>query len=116
MSSVSEEASHATVVEAFADLESLFLEVEVSTTGSLPLMKRGALHRPAVRLVVEFSLGMSPGQEGIVLRNKRQTEDFWSQQKQAHIDYQAHLLARPDSPDTESDQEESGPGASVSTE
>ena len=104
------------VVEVFADLKSLFLEVEMSTTGSLSLMKRGALHRPAVRLVVEFSIGMSPGQEGIVLRIKQQTEDFWSQQKQAHIDYQAHLLARPDSPDTEADREESGPGASVSTE
>ena len=27
--------------------ESLFLEVEMSTTGSLPLMKRGMLHRPS---------------------------------------------------------------------
>ena len=38
-------------------------------------------------------LRMSPGQEGIVLRVKRQTQDFWSQQKQAHIDYQAHLVS-----------------------
>ena len=27
--------------------ESLFLEVEMSTSGSLPLMKRGVLHRPS---------------------------------------------------------------------
>ena len=27
--------------------ESLFLEVQMSTTGSLPLMKRGVLHRPS---------------------------------------------------------------------
>ena len=39
----------------------------------------------------ECSVGVSPGQEGIVLRIKGQTQDFWSQQKQAHIDYQAHL-------------------------
>ena len=46
---------------------------------------------PAVRLIVECSIGVSPGQEGIVLRIKLQTQDFWGQQKQAHIDYQAHL-------------------------
>ena len=46
---------------------------------------------PAVRLIVEGSIGMSPGQEGIFLRIKWQTRDFWSQQKQANIDYQAHL-------------------------
>ena len=37
-------------------------------------------------------------------------------EKQAHIDYQAHLLACPDSPIMEVDWEESGPGASVSME
>ena len=36
------------VVEGICRLgESLFLEVEMSTMGSLPLMKRGALHRPS---------------------------------------------------------------------
>ena len=30
----------------------------------------------AVRLIVGFSVGVSPGQEGIVLRMKRQTHDF----------------------------------------
>ena len=35
---------------------------------------------------------MSLGQEGVVLRVKRQTQDFWNQQKQAHIDYETHLL------------------------
>ena len=64
-----------------------FLEVEMPTTGSLPLMKRA----PAVRLIKECSIGMSPGQESIVLRIKQQTQDFWNQQKQPHIDYQAHL-------------------------
>ena len=34
---------------------------------------------------------MSPGQEGAVLRVKQQTQDFQSQQKQAHLDSQAHL-------------------------
>ena len=33
---------------------------------------------------------VSPGKEGIILRTKWQTQDFWSQQKRAHIDYQAH--------------------------
>ena len=58
-----------------------FLEVEIPTMGSLPLMKRGALPDPAVRPIVECSVGVSPGQEGIVLRIKWQTQDFWSQQK-----------------------------------
>ena len=36
------------VVEGIHRLgESLFLEVEMSTMGSLPLMKRGVLHRPS---------------------------------------------------------------------
>ena len=39
-------------------------------------------------------IGMSPGQEGIVLRVKRQTQDFWSRQKQAHRDSRAHLGSR----------------------
>ena len=34
---------------------------------------------------------MSPGQEGTVMRVKQQTQDSWSQQKQAHLDSQAHL-------------------------
>ena len=48
MSSDEEEASHVIVVEGIHRLgESLFLEVDMSTTGSLPLMKTGALHRPS---------------------------------------------------------------------
>ena len=48
MSSDEEEASHVIVVEGIYRLgESLFLEVELSTRGSLPLMKRGALRRPS---------------------------------------------------------------------
>ena len=36
------------VVEGICRLgESLFLEVEMFTIGRLPLMKRGALHRPS---------------------------------------------------------------------
>ena len=91
MSSDEEEASHMIVVEGIHRLgESLFLEVDMSTTGRLPLM-RGVLRRPAVRPILQWSITVSPGQEGIVLRIKRQTQDLWSQQKQAHIDYQAHL-------------------------
>ena len=46
MSSDEEEASHVIVVEGIHRLgESLFLEVGMSTTGSLPLMKRGVLRR-----------------------------------------------------------------------
>ena len=45
MSSDEGEASLVTVVEGIHTLgESLFLEVEMSTVGSLPLMKRGVLH------------------------------------------------------------------------
>ena len=41
--------------------------------------------------MVEYSVGISAGQEGTVLRVSQQTQDFWSQQKQAHLDSQAHL-------------------------
>ena len=82
MSSYDEEASHVIVVEGIHRLgESLFLEVGMSTTGSLPLTKRERSADPAVRPIVECSIGVSPGQEGIVLRIKRQTQDFCSQQK-----------------------------------
>ena len=48
MSSDEEEASHMIVVKGIRRLgESLFLEVEMSTTESLPLMKRGVLRRPS---------------------------------------------------------------------
>ena len=48
MSSDEEEASHMIVVEGIRRLgESLFLEVEMPTTGRLPLMKKGARHRPS---------------------------------------------------------------------
>ena len=43
-----EEASHVIVVEGIYTLgKSLFLEVEMSTMGRRPLMKRGVLHRPS---------------------------------------------------------------------
>ena len=71
--------------------ESLSLEMEKPTVGSLQLMKRECSSDPAIRPIVECSIGVSPGQEGIVLRVKQQTQDFLSQQKQAHIYYQAHL-------------------------
>ena len=71
--------------------ESLSLEMEKPTVGSLQLMKRECSSDPAIRPIVECSIRMSPGQEGIVLRVKQKTKDFWSQQKQAHIYYQAHL-------------------------
>ena len=46
MSSDEEEASYVIVVEGIHRLgESLFLEVEMSTSGSLPLTKTGVLHR-----------------------------------------------------------------------
>ena len=48
MSSDEEEASHVIVLEGIYTLgESLFLEVEMSTMGSLPLMKMGVFHRPS---------------------------------------------------------------------
>ena len=56
-------------------------EVEISTMESLPSMKRGStLETQQLDLIVEYGLGMGPGQESIVLRVKRQTRDFWSQQ------------------------------------
>ena len=43
-----EEASHVIAVEGIHRLgECLFLEVGMSTTGSLSLTKRGVLHRPS---------------------------------------------------------------------
>ena len=43
---------------------------------------------------LEYSVGVSPRQEGIVLMVKQQTQGFWIKQKQAHIDYQAHLKSK----------------------
>ena len=84
MSSDEQEALH--MIGSHRLEQSPFLEAEKSSTD------RGeGSADPAVRLIVECSVGVSPGQEGIVLRIKGQTQDFWSQQKQAHIDYQAHL-------------------------
>ena len=56
--------------------ESLFLEMEKSTMGSLQLIAY-----PTIRPIVECSVRMSSGQKGFVLRVKQQTKDFWSQQK-----------------------------------
>ena len=82
MSSDEEEASHMLVVKGIHRLgENLFLEVEMSTMGNLPLMKRECSADPAVRPIMECSIGVSPGQEGIVLRIKQQTQDLWSQPK-----------------------------------
>ena len=36
--------------------------------------------------IVECGIGLNPGQEDAVLRVKQQTQDFWNQQKQTHID------------------------------
>ena len=48
MSSDEEEASHVIVVKGIYTLgESLFLELEMSTMGNLPLMKKGVFHRPS---------------------------------------------------------------------
>ena len=74
--------------------ESLSLEMEKPTVGSLQLMKRECSSDPAIRPIVECSIRMSPGQKGVVLRVKWQTRDVWSQQKQAHVDYQAHLKSK----------------------
>ena len=48
MSSDEEESSHMIVIEGIRRLgESLLFEVEMSTMGSLPLMKKGVLRRPS---------------------------------------------------------------------
>ena len=48
MSSDENEASRVIVVEGIQRIgKSLFLEVEMSTMGSLPLMKKGVLRRPS---------------------------------------------------------------------
>ena len=48
MSLEEEEASHVIVVEGIRRLgEIIFLEVEISTMGSLPPMKWGVLRRPS---------------------------------------------------------------------
>ena len=66
--------------------ESPFPEVETPTWWG-----RECTADPEINPFVECSIGMSPGQEGTVLWVKRQTQDFWSYQKQAHLDSQAHL-------------------------
>ena len=77
MSSDEEEASHVIVVEAVRRLgESLFFEVEIPSQEAFHWWKGERSTDPAVRLIVEFSIGVSSGQEGIVLRIKQQIQDF----------------------------------------
>ena len=53
----------------------------------------GGVHSadPAIRPIMKCSVRISPGQESIDLRVKQQTLEFRSQQRQAHISYQALL-------------------------
>ena len=60
--------------------ESLSLEMEKPTIGSLQLVKRECSSDPAIRPIMEHRVRMSPGQESIVLRVKRQAQNFWSRQ------------------------------------
>ena len=77
MSSDEEEASHVIVVEAVRRLgESLFFEVEIPSQEAFHLLRWECSTDPAVRLIVKCCVGVSPGQEGIVLRIKQQTQDF----------------------------------------
>ena len=88
MSSDEDEAWHMIVVKSIHRLgESLFLEVRCPPQEAFHWWRGEHSADPAVRPIVECSVGVSPGQEGIVLRIKRQTHDFWSQQKKAYIDY-----------------------------
>ena len=50
--------------------ESPFLEAEKPPMGSPQLMRKGMLHRPSIRLIVECNIGISPGQEVMVLKIK----------------------------------------------
>ena len=60
--------------------ESPFLDVEKPTMGSLPLEAGSALRTQQLDRL--WNVGRNePGQEGVVLRGKWQTQDFWSQQK-----------------------------------
>ena len=80
------------LLKVFADLEKVFsLKWRCPPREAFHWWRGECSADPEVRLIVECSVGVSPGKEGIVLRIKRQTQDFWSPQKQAHIDYQAHL-------------------------
>ena len=82
MSSDEEEASHMIVVKVFADLEKNFsLKWRCPPQEAFHLLRWECSTDPAVRLIVKCCVGVSPGQEGIVFRIKRQTQDFGSQQK-----------------------------------
>ena len=81
--------------KVFTDLEKvLFLKWRCPAGKDFHWWRGECSADPAIGPIVECSARVSPGQEGIVLRIKRQTQGFWSQQKQAHIDYQAHLTER----------------------
>ena len=80
------------LLKVFADLEKVFsLKWRCSPREAFHWWPGEHSTGPAVRLIVECSIGGSPGHEVIVLGIKWQTQDFWSQQNQAHIDYQACL-------------------------
>ena len=64
---------HMIVVEGICRLgESLFLEVEMSTTGSLPLMNREVLRRPSVMPNVRIPSGKREGFQDNATRKKRE--------------------------------------------
>ena len=81
MSSDEEEASHVIVVKGIYTLgESLFFEVEMSTMGKPFTDEEGSVSQTQ-QLDGLWNVGVSPGQEAIILRIKWQTQDIWSRRK-----------------------------------
>ena len=80
MSSDEEEASHMIVVKVFADLEKdFYLKWRCPPQEAFHLLRWECSTDPAVRLIVKCCVGVSPGQEGIVLRIKWQTQAIWKE-------------------------------------
>ena len=69
--------------KVFADLEKVF-SLKWRCAPREGLMKGECSTDPAVRPIVGCSIGVSPGQEGIVLRINWQTQDFWSAEVDSH--------------------------------
>ena len=67
--------------KVFTHLEKvLFFEVEMSTMGKPFTDEEGSVSQTQ-QLEGLWNVGVSPGQEAIILRIKWQTRDIWSRQK-----------------------------------
>ena len=76
---------HMQLLKVFADLKKVFsLKWSCPPWEAFHWWRGGCFTDPAVRLIMKCSIGVSPGQEGIVLRIKQQTQFLESAEVGSH--------------------------------